>query len=151
MGISFTNVEGIMHVLARHIFDKAINIDEMSKTLSNVFRVNEQDILVTETYPLAENILQSPRILCWLSFIGGDFPCRADIYLEKILLPKVEYQTQAVICEILNCRALVASDEINPYSWILIYKKDQYQKVYVDYDKLDENQQFTIVRYADYL
>lgn len=133
-------------------FDRAINIDEMSKTLSKVFEVAEQHILVTETYPLAENMLQSPQpvIICWLSFIGGDFPCRADIYLEKLLLPKVEYQTEATICEMLNCRALVSDDELNPYSWILIYKKDRYQKVYVDYDKLDANQQFTIVRYADY-
>jgi hypothetical protein len=90
-------------------------------------------------------------VLVWISELPGDFPLRMEIKpWREELMSLVTEETEGRICEILNCRALVGSDDSSPFIWILIIDRTHSRRVEIDPDIFDTEQPgFVILSYLD--
>ena len=88
------------------------------------------------------------KLLCELRTLNGSYPTYLSLYRETDFIKDGEFKLFCEdFCELMDCFIILSDDEINPYSWILIDNKRKHFHVYLDPNKLDddeENPQFEI-------
>jgi hypothetical protein len=133
--------------------DRRVTAEEVRSTISEIYRVQSEqvELVISQEYPDYSKLKSGLRVLVWLSEQPGDFPLRIEITpWEEELMSLVTRETEERICEILNCRALVATADSNPYIWMLIADRVHSRRVKVDPNMLDaERSGFVILSYLD--
>jgi hypothetical protein len=121
---------------------------ELQLALSKICNVKVDQILVrhdpeTVWVENLENIL----ITCQIRRQRGDFPLYMEVcQMKQGLMPSDEKFVAGLICEALNCEAIITNGFHNPYVWTLVSGPNQYKNVEVDAKMLDnENTGFIIV------
>jgi hypothetical protein len=133
-------------------FDRNLNRDEIITGLSQLFHVDSQTVAVQfDTVDLTDT--EGLRVVCGVFTQQGEFPTYLEIVpLEAALIPQDKYEAIGILCEIFTAYALIPYDmDTNPYTSTLIRKRHDYQKVKLDPDKLDDEQeeQVYIVEYLE--
>ncbi len=137
------------------VINKNVTVEELQHAAAKVLNVSPEHVIVSDKHVdhLPESELEFCRVACWFRPVGGgDFPFRLEVIpLEEELLPTVDYKMEAAFCEALGCHALMSGDTMNDYIWILVRGENNYQRVMVDDNLLDEKDWLHIEQYLDYV
>lgn len=83
---------------------------------------------------------------------AGDFPLHVTVILgdealdEAVIGPKRTTAMIRCLCAELDCRALVATDDLDPYRWLLVTPQGQIEPARLDVQQLDEADAFVLAR-----
>lgn len=131
--------------------DLTIADGSIQSAVSELFEIDLQSIMIIED--ICDPTVPSDRlILIERRNIGGDFPLVLTFYINEELLSSYklnELDGIIFLCHKLCCQALIGDLDLNPYSWYLVGVDRSVSRVYVDADKLDDNGQFSIGKYAE--
>lgn len=128
------------------IIDINPSSDEVVKTLAKLFKVPLSEVLVVHDITEAD-ISDRVQIVCEKIPVKGDFSSKISIYLRN---PEIEqHASQSMIgefCEMLHCHCLISDDSFNPFSMLLVQGMGKQQLVFLDVERLDENEEYAIAR-----
>ncbi len=130
--------------------NRAIPAGELQSALGQIYGVDANQVLIRhDPKSVWTENLDQMLVVCQTRHIPGDFPLYIEITPLKRDLSAADEQTIAgLVCEVLNCQAILSSNFGNPYICILVSGPNQHQNVEVDDDTLDrENWGFVIKVY----
>jgi hypothetical protein len=131
--------------------DLMITDGSIRSAVADLFEIDFHSILIIED--ICDPTIPIDRaVLIERYNIGGDFPLVLIFYIEEKLLFNCQSNVLSGImflCHKLRCQALIGDLDINPYSWYLVSVDQSIRRVYVDADKLDNQGQFLIDKYAE--
>ncbi len=117
--------------------DKILSKKQVTDTLCKVFRITEEGIFLVDNI---ENIKQKDneiRLLCQSSIVKSNFPLKLAIFLDDCLVPSNDLLVVGRFCAINECRALIGSDSIDPYDWIMVINEVEHELIGIDLDEYD--------------
>lgn len=125
------------------LINKQIAEDRITQTLAAVFNIPKSEIIFTaDVVTLDANATR--QLVVEQTSLEGEFPSRLSLYLfEESLIDTEPMKIAQQLSRNLSCQCLMADDDINPYTWLLV-DADNIQKVMVDADALDDNDEFII-------
>ncbi|NET57174.1 MAG: hypothetical protein F6K47_13730 [Symploca sp. SIO2E6] len=126
------------------LIDRNLTADEIATTISDLLLIPLADILVVDDIT-SVNIDLKTKVVCENTAIGGDFSMMLSIYLRDPNLGKLDIKASTgQFSSMLRCKCLISDESANPYSWLLIQGTTDCQIVYLDPDKLDENEEYLV-------
>lgn len=134
-------------------FDCIPSDDRLRQAWATVFGIDQDAVSVIDNIagedPWADGRI---RIVLERFQQPGEFPLRVMVVLRgsdvEALVAKPERELAMIgrLCAELECRALVASDDVNPYEWSLHTPHGATTVVRVDGRQLDDNGIFVLAR-----
>jgi hypothetical protein len=122
--------------------------EEVAATLAALFAVGREDVLIVESVMRLDEPLEV-KVLCERFAVGGDFAMQLSIYVRD---PRLEHPETlplvAEFCRRLHCSCLVQDDSPNPYSAVLVSPTGERQAVFLNAERLDEQEEYVIDRPA---
>lgn len=115
---------------------------ELTEALASVFEVEASEILIVKSITEA-HVNCNIKILCVTSSAKAQFPLIVEIILhDDTLIPDYDPFTVGQLCEFLNCRALMSDnsmdpDPLNPWSWVLVKSKQNFEQVFITEEELE--------------
>lgn len=133
------------------IINRVLSKAEIEQGIRTIFPINTEKIFITaDMYNMNISLGDNIKIVCetWIS--KADFPFSVTIYLrEDSLLPKTNMlkhniQRFGEFCELLNCSVLIGDNSNNPYTWILISNRVDYELVSIKIGSFDNRERFIV-------
>jgi hypothetical protein len=128
------------------LINKPLSVSEIIIGLSDIFNVNNSDILVVDEIP-SEPLPSNIKVLGELSTITGDFEIMLSIYLRTEELFKQSSEVSKLVerfCEKLNCCCLIDDNSVNPSSWLMIKGHRRFERVYLDPENMDNERDIIV-------
>ncbi|NES18239.1 MAG: hypothetical protein F6K41_04740 [Symploca sp. SIO3E6] len=126
------------------LIDRHLTANEVVTTVSKLLLIPVADILVIDDITSVRVDLKT-KVVCENTAIGGDFPMMLSIYLRDPNLGELDIKASTgQFSGMLRCKCLISDESVNPYSWLLIQGTTDCQIVYLDPDKLDENEEYVV-------
>lgn len=128
-------VDNIIEIL----INRHLNLTEIKAKICEIYSIDPSEVLIVDDIAKADTPKIFP-VLCHVQELDGDFKQMISIYPDRSLSPLWTHEVSGSFCEFFKCECLVSDDdEIDPYSMILIKGVNNYQKVYLSPDYLDED------------
>jgi hypothetical protein len=132
-------------------FGQIVSDDCLREGFGQSFGIAPADVSVIEDIT-AENPWRNDqtKIVLERRLQPGEFPLHVMVILDGADLDaQVETQQQSLamvqrLCAALHCRALISTEAIDPYEWLLISPTGEPVVVRVDPDRLDDENAFVI-------
>jgi hypothetical protein len=125
------------------LINKQIAEDRITQILAAVFNIPESEIVFTADV-ITLDADATRQLVVEQTSLDGEFPSRLSLYLfEESLVDTEPMAIAQQLSRNLACQCLMSDDDINPYSWLLV-DAGNVQKVMLDADALDDNDEFII-------
>ena len=132
------------------LVDRALEDAEIRAGFSRLFSVPPGGVLLVEdVLSLGDIIDEEFQVVCERRPVTGQFFTQICVYLRTLALEQfVERLSRPMLinrlCQLLHCRAMVASESGDPYSFLLADGSGQLEPVSVDPGLLDSNEEYVI-------
>jgi hypothetical protein len=133
-----------------------IIIDKICKSNDIAIAISKTLAIASEAIYIENGNLQYEKqydkkdlILCEQIPIKGDFLILLLIYPQNsVIAGQIEQigdlEFASKLCDILNCRCLIAYDSPDPYAWILVETSNRKQYVSLDSRRLDDYEEYIL-------
>lgn len=125
---------------------KVLSKEEIRSALSEILSVSESRILVVEEITGLED-LANIVMFCEYDVRGGEFPTHLGV-INKSKNQGIGSEKEFALRMAMHfhCRTIIIEESHNPYIWRVIDKDGKITRVLVDDEKLDEYEEFLILR-----
>ena len=136
-------------------FDRKLTDAEVVHARGQFFEVQPGQVLIQHGHTSLSDADDHILVVCGVFAKEGDFPTLLEVIpLRKEMLPTDRHGSVGELCELLSANALILyeGDDGTPYNSTLVRKKNDYQKVVLDHDLLDlDDEQMKIIEYCEKL
>lgn len=128
------------------LVDRPFEDRELAATIAVMLAVDPDDVHVTSDIAmLPETMDEQIRVICEVTPVDGDFVMALgivlrDAALEQWVNERDDRELIGRFCEAGQCAALIADDDANPYSWLLIRGPGDVRPVYLDAQRFDRDE-----------
>jgi len=126
------------------ILNKIFTDELLEKALINVFGFQVGTIYFSSEIPHSD-LPEFTRLLVIVS-IHKETQLLMFFPQDKKIVQCIDKVSVVKLCAELDCCALISDDEINPYSRIEITPEGRMSQAFLDVSKLDDNNEFVVVR-----
>jgi hypothetical protein len=126
------------------LVDRKLTSDEIVSVLRQVFGLSSSEVLVVDEMP-EEPIGNNVGLICERREVNGEFCLILSLYVQDGKFSHCnEADTIGRFCEISHCRCLISDNSINPYSFFLVQSPKGLKNVFLDANRLEDNEEYTL-------
>lgn len=117
------------------LFDRVFSHEELTRAVAALFEVELYQIYIETNQGAEAKNLEGILVLCTLQMLNAEseFPILLDVAKSHGFYHfDAQEKTVELLCELLNCRALIVSEEIDPNVYIEISGVGKRCEVYLD-------------------
>jgi hypothetical protein len=132
------------------IIDQDFNPHDLAIAISKILAIASETIYIENGNLQQDKQYDNKyQILCEQISIKGDFLILLLIYPQNdVFTSRIEQigdlEFARKLCDILNCRCLIAYDSPDPYAWILVETSSRKQYVSLDSRRLDDYEEYVL-------
>lgn len=128
------------------LIDRNLSNNEVVTAISQIFSISPADVLVVDDITEAE-VSKHIRVICECLPAQGDFSMKLFIHVRDFKLAQLDPELGIKqFCCILHCKCLMSDSSINPFTMLLVQESGNVQLVALDPIRLDENEEYIILR-----
>jgi len=128
------------------LIDRPLTSEAIAIALSELFNLPANVIAVVENIATSESD-EHTQIICEKQQIKGEFIEKLSLYLLKAnLADNIDLQDLEKLCQLLHCNCLISDNSLNPFSMILVEASGKNQIIFLDIERLENDEEYTIDR-----
>ncbi|OCQ99773.1 hypothetical protein BCD67_15330 [Oscillatoriales cyanobacterium USR001] len=128
------------------LIDRPLTSEAITIALSELFSLPANAIAVVEDIATSESN-EHTQIICERQPIKGEFVEKLSVYLLNAkLADNIDLKDIEKLCRLLHCKCLISDDSLNPFSMILVEDLGKNQIIFLDIERLENDEEYIIDR-----